>query len=398
MASKTILKFFSLGLLLRLLIMPFTGHWDLTSLNQVADNLFNLGKATAYQHYFAIYPPLTYILLGLWQKIISPFTFFDLSNFLSDPNIISFLNPHVFRYLFLLKFPYLFFDLVIGFILADFFKGSQKEKIFKLWMLNPITLYAVFAWGAIDIIPTFFSILALYLARKNHGLLGGLLLGIGASFKAFPFLLLLPLCLICFSTQKARIKAFIFGLMPFLITILPFIADKSFISRFFSSDQLQVIQHASFYIGREQNISIFYIFYIILLIFLYRNKLSVKYLTWIFFLILFLFYALSAFTPQWFVWGLPFFFLILADNNLSVKWYYSILLIYFLLVILFEVTLNLGLLAPVDNSFLEYPSTGELVSRFFNVDRLNGILRSILAGEFFYLIYLTRPKQPYVNS
>ncbi len=128
MVTKTILRFFLLGLLLRLLVMPFTGHWDLTSLNQVADNLFNFGKSITYQHYFAIYPPLTYIFLGLWQKIISPFAFSDLSNFFSDPNIISFLNPHTFRYLFLLKFPYLFFDLAIGFILADFFKGSQNEK------------------------------------------------------------------------------------------------------------------------------------------------------------------------------------------------------------------------------------------------------------------------------
>ncbi|MBI5123501.1 hypothetical protein HZA75_06610 [Candidatus Roizmanbacteria bacterium] len=392
-------KWLLLGILLRLLIMPFTGHWDLTSLNQVADSLWHSGQSAAYSFYYAIYPPFTYLFLGLWQKLISPLVFSDFHSFLNDPVGVVFLNPHVFRYLFLLKLSYVFFDLGIGFLLYSLVEDKKKkEKIFKLWMLNPITLYATFAWGTIDLIPTFLVILALFLAKKQKGYWAVLALGLGVSFKAFPFLFLIPFCLTYFSSFKKRLKGIFLGLLPFAATILPFLSDKNFVLQFFSSEQLQVIQHAGFYIGREENISLYYIFYSLLIFFLW-SRYGVKYnFNWLFFLVIFVFYALASFTPQWFIWGVPLLFLVMVENDISLFWYVLILAIYLFLVLMFEVTLNLGLLAPLEVTFLDYPSWGEKINSILSVTRIDGLLRSVFSAIIFWLVYLSKPKQRYENS
>lgn len=395
---KNLKKWLLLGLLVRLLIMPFTGHWDLTSLNQVAASFWQ-GKEAVYQHYYAIYPPLAYAFWAVWQKIISPFVFSDFSTFLNSTIAASFLNYHVYRYLFLLKLPYLFFDLGIGLLLTKLFSDNQKqEKIFKLWMLNPITLYATFAWGTLDIIPAFLTVLALYLAHRQKGFWACIALGLGASFKAYPLLLLPVLCLVYFSKTRERILAIFLGLLPFILSISFFLGDKNFLQHFFSSDQLQIIQHASFYIGREQFISLFYIFYVLLLIFLWQKNVIKEELNWFFFLVLFAFYMLSAFTPQWFIWGLPFFFIEMVKGRIGFKWYVLVLLIYFLLVLLFEVTLNFGLLGPWEVTLLVYPSLGEKINTIVDVNRVNGILHSILTAVILWWFYQFRPTKMYENN
>lgn len=396
---RKIFKWLFLGLLIRLLIIPFTGHWDLTSLNQVADTLWRSGPGAAYSYYYAIYPPLTYLFLGFWQKLISPLIFPDFVNFLNNPVAMSLVSPHAYRYLFLLKIPYLVFDLGIGMLLFGLVDGAdKKEKILKLWMLNPVTLYATFAWGTIDIIPTFLVVLALFLSKQGKGLWSVLFLGLGASFKAFPLLFLLPFCLLYFRENKDRLKGLIFGLLPFLVLLLPFIADKNFVTQFFSSDQMQIIQHAGFYIGRNENISFYYIFYGFMLFFLYTKRLSRENLSWLFFLVIFVFYALSSFTPQWFVWGMPLLFLVMVEKNLSLLWYLGVLAIYLFIVLMFEVTLNFGLLAPLEISLLDYPSLGEKINSFMAATRLNGLARSVLSGLILWLFYLSKPKEIYENT
>jgi hypothetical protein len=394
---QKVISIFLAGILLRLLIMPFTGHWDLTSLHQVAQSLYSGGTNAAYQYYYAIYPPLAYIFLGFWQKIINPFLFSDFLSFLNNEVFVSFSSSHALRYFFLLKIPYMFFDIGIGILLYSMMNEQEKkDKIFLLWFFNPITLYATFAWGTLDIIPTFFIVLSLFLVNKNHNMISAVMLGIGASFKAFPLLLLLPLCLISMSgVGKKKIFAIIFGLAPFLLILFPFLKNSNFVASFFSSEQIQIIQHAGFYIGRGENLSLYYIFYALLILFLSNYKIKKEHLSWFFFLVLFVFYAFSAFTPQWFVWGLPFFFMVCVHSNLSNKWLVFITILYFSIVLLFEVTLNFGLFAPLDISLLDYPSIGDKVSSFINTNRLMGIIRSCLSGIILWLVYITKPKRFY---
>lgn len=390
---KKLLITITLGLLIRFLIMPFAGHWDLTSLNQVALSLYTDGIKYAYNYYYAIYPPFAYLFLGFWQKLISVFLFNDFSSLINSEVLYSFSDPHIYRYLFFLKLPYLFFDLGIGLLLYLMQSKQKKDQILALWLFNPITLYATFAWGTLDIIPTFLCVLALYLAEKKHPIFGAIALGFGASFKAFPLLLLVPYCLLAIKdSYKKRLFAVISGALPFVLILLPFLGNADFVTRFFSSDQMQIIQHAGFYIGRNDNLSLYYIFYVFLIFALYHFKIREEKLSWVFFLIIFMFYAFSAFTPQWFVWGLPFLLLVAVNQGLSNKWLLLLVLLYFSLVIFFEITLNFGLFAPMEVTLLDFPSLGDKIGSFIDIHRLNGIIRSVMSGLFLWLIFITKPK------
>lgn len=382
-------KIILLGLIIKAVFMPFTGHWDLTSLHQVSSDLYSLGISAAYSYPYAIYPPLAYLFLGLWQKIISVFLAGDFAAFLNQPTMLAFSGDHVFRYFFLLKFLYLPFDFGISVLIYRMFQDKKQAiRALSLWVFNPIIIYATYMWGTLDIIPTFFLVLALFLGNAKKHFLGALALGIGASFKAFPLILLFPYALFFFEFSiRRKIGMLILGLTPFFFFLFPFLTDKNFILHFFSSDQMQVIQHAGFYIGRNENISLFYIFYAFLLLFLSFRRFPVKEIYKLFFLILFVFYGFCAFTPQWFVWGLPVLIIVLVGLNLSSFIYYLIFLLYFSLVLLFEITLNIGLFAPLELVFLDYPSLGEKMNTLIGLTRINGIIRSVLSAVFLWLIY-----------
>lgn len=392
-------KWLLYALLIRLIFMPLTGHWDLTSLNLVASGLKE-GFGGVYNHSFAIYPPLTYYFLGLWQLIISPFVSSDFSQFLGSPIILSLLNEHAPRYFFLLKIPYLFFDFGVAFLLYRLIEDPVKrERAVKLWLFNPIVIYVLYMWGTIDIIPAFFVLLSLYLLKQKKPLWSVIFLGIGGSFKAFPFLFLPVLVFLYFEQKKMLLKAFILGVVPFLVTVIPFVTDKLFIKNFLSSDQLQIIQHAGFYIGREQNISLFYIFFLLMILFFRQKKIKVElHAPWIFALVIVVFYSFSAFTPQWFIWGLPLLIYLISQSKVSTFWYLTILLLYFSIVILFEITLNLGLFSLIEPTFLDFPSVGEKINSIFSANRLNGLIRSILAAVFLWVIYLAKPEKLYEKN
>lgn len=100
------------------------------------------------------------------------------------------------RSIFLFNMPYLVLDLLSGYLIVKLVDNHHKEFAFALWILNPVVIYISYIFGQIDIIPTFFVILALYYAKKSisntanssdntinfDAILSVLALGIGATF------------------------------------------------------------------------------------------------------------------------------------------------------------------------------------------------------------------------
>ena len=128
--SLPIKQIFLYGILIRLLLMPITGHWDLTSLNDIASYIISHG--VAYKDYYysiSIYPPLTYYFLAGWQMVIKPLVGADFYGWLREPILNAFFNPHVFRYFFLLKIPHLLFDVGIGLLLIKFFTAHTSQLL-----------------------------------------------------------------------------------------------------------------------------------------------------------------------------------------------------------------------------------------------------------------------------
>jgi len=375
-------KVFCLGLLLRLLLMPFFGHWDLTSLHQVA----TVGPSHFYDFSFSIYPPLTYYLLIVWQKIISFFISFDFFNLLNLPNIVSFTSPFVFRHLFLLKVLYLFFDLPCAFLLKSLLATEkQKKTAFAFWMLNPILLYTTYMWGTVDVLVAFFLLLCLFWALNERVLLGAFCLGLSAAFKVFPLILLPFYLVMALTTARKRVLGLIFGVLPLFLSSFHHWHDARFFRQVLLSDRSRLLTQAGIYIGADQFLMVFFLFYFLFL-FLSWEKLKGRrqLLPTCFFLIFLSFYGLVAFTPQWFLWGLP--VLIFVFSSYSFLWPSSpfILLVYFLLVFSFEISLNFGLLAPVERTVLDWPSLADILSPFLSINFIRSFLRTFLASLFFW--------------
>ncbi len=95
---------------------------------------------------------------------------------------------------------------------------------------------------------------------------------------------------------------------------------------------------------------------------------------------------------------MPLLFLVMVEKNLSLLWYLGVLAIYLFIVLMFEITLNVGLLAPLEISLLDYPSLGEKINTFMAATRLNGLARSVLSGLILWLFYLSKPKKFYENT
>jgi hypothetical protein len=97
------------------------------------------------------------------------------------------------------KLPLFLFDLFTGAILYQMVlertgRGSMAQVAFATWFLNPLVILESAVHGAFDVIPVFFSVLAIYCIPRGMVLTGGAALGLAASLKVFP-LLLLPLFL-----------------------------------------------------------------------------------------------------------------------------------------------------------------------------------------------------------
>lgn len=384
-------KWLFLGLFFRILIMPFTGHWDLTSLHVVADSIYKHGPSFIYQgYYYAIYPPLTYFTLGLWQKFITLLVGGDLTNWVGRPVAIAFQEPYAFRYLFFLKLLYLPFDLLIGFILTKFVVDKEKKDLlFKSWMLNPIVIYVVYMWSSIDIIPTFFLLLAVYLFIRNRTYFSLLSLGLGSAFKLFPILFIPIFIVLGCKTNKDKLKGFLMGTLPLLITVLPWATRPGVLKNIFFSSSSNMLTNASIYIGGNIQLPIFLAIWTFILFYLNKNKIiNPSRIINIVTLTLLLIYCLSAFTPQWFIWVMPFLlyhYLELPFIRLPLKILFAL---YAIIVLLFEITLNFGLLAPLEVSILNWPSLGDLVNNFFSVDKMQGLVRSLFGGIAIFIIYL----------
>ena len=139
--------------------------------------------------------------------------------------------PHseqIFRNLFLLKVPIFVFDLGIGALLLKLARRRLKDPLpaYILWMLNPVTLYAAFGYGQIDIYPTFFIVLSVYFADRKKPYLSMISLGMGALTKSYP-LILMPIAAVFLGRRLSeQFKLMASGVCTIAAFYLPFILSS----------------------------------------------------------------------------------------------------------------------------------------------------------------------------
>lgn len=405
-------KVFLLGLLIRLLVMPLTGHWDIRGINFAVYNLPFKGITNVYEvaatgpvdyavnvnfgrDYF-IYPPLTYFTLGTFMTILKPLYGGEFVNWIEGygNNLLSVItHPHVWRYLFLMKIPYLFFDILLLMFLLKFFSSNKERDLaLKYWWLNPIVIYLPYIWGQFDIIPTAIMLAGVYFGTKGHSYKSALLFGLAASFKSYPLILLPFLSVVLGKNIWHMIKLFFVGLTPFLVSTFPFWSHEFFRKTVLFSWQSQKMLDFLWAIGGDDGIYPFIIGYALILmwtIYGLRGQKSalitpiVMTLTW--------YYATTNFHQQWFIWVLPY-LVILAVKDIKLRLLgLGVVGLFFLRLIEIQANVTNELFIWLAPAFDDLPKSRYLVGLAYDIHKFRNLVNSFfVAVSLFLSAYLIK--------
>ena len=407
-ANKYWFKWLIIGVILRLVLMPITLHPDLWGHSFVAyffayrgifnpyEYLVNLGQDHPLVTNFGvadifIYPPLTYFTLGIFRVLVMPFT---------DPNFIptlwnglgsAYSNNNLFSHLLFFKLPYLFVDVATGFLLASLFdKQNSKTKIFTLWMINPVTLYATFMMGQLDILPVFFVILSLCFVKQKKPYASLISLGVGGAYKMFPLLLIIPAALILKRELRQRIKLILAGIAPFVLLSLPYLGSSAFRTMVLFTPKSQKMLFMQFPVTAAEGIYPFVFILFLIYFWIYYRKISRDNLPFVYLSILLLLFSVTHYHPQWFLWVTP----LLIWQNVKTNHKYWLLTttlfaIWLLITLMFEPSLSVGLFGPVCESCRTAIGLSDILANFQDINMFKSLLRSIFAAASFMLIYLS---------
>lgn len=335
------------------------------------------------------YPPLTYFFLGSWFLVTSPFLGDSFNKWEDNWGEYWYTSTNIFRYLFILKLPYLILDLLIGYIFIRLLDKRNIKNALIIWFFNPITIYIIYGLSNFDIIPTFFTLLSLLMFKEKKYFATGVSLGLGASFKLFP-LLLVPFFLIPLIKEHQFKNAgwiLLSTLGIFALMVVPLLNGFLSIS---NSGLTSKIFEMKLNFG-VVSIPIFYFIYGFLIMFFWIKKLSWWNTNLFIVATLLLLISITKIHPQWLLWVLPFLTIIIATNLRLLIVMIPFIVGYLGLIISLEDRfLLLGIISPIfpniyDVSFLE-KSLLSLISKT-NLVVLSQSLIAISSLIIFYQVY-----------
>ena len=400
--KKFLIKWLLIGLFLRLILMPFTVHPDMTALDLGAwvisqkgewltfyDYLSRLPKINPLVNLYGVglfnYPPLAYLTPALFMSILKPLYNFSVNDLFLIGMDKIFQTFGLFKNIFLLKLPYLIFDFSLAGLLLKIFK-EKGQRAFKIWMLNPLTLYATFAMGQFDVIPTLLVVAALFLAMKNKKWLSVMMLGLGGAFKMFPLIFLPIFALVLERGFWRRVWLLFLGLLPYGVIIAPYLFfSPMYRQTAFLATQTEKMFYMKLPLSGAEYLSVFLLGYFLLLI-LAAQKNSKENLWRFGLVLLLLFFSVTHYHPQWFLWITPFFIWDWLSYGRKHLPYLALLFTCWLvLTLFFEPSLHIGLLAPVWPSLLKGGGLTELVGRFYDPFLVKSLVRSFFAAVALFL-------------
>ena len=402
---KKIWPFLVLAVVIRLVLMPITLHSDLWAVSfaqyffafkgilNIYDFLAHLPAdsllAQNYGTNFFTYPPLAYFSLGIFGFILRPF--FDASFW---GNLAAFLpqvltNSQLPRHLFLTKLPYLFFDLGVLALLLTLFEESKKKQLAALlWLFNPLAFYTSYMIGQFDIIPVFFSVLALYFVKKQKPFWAAFSLGIGGAFKMFPHFFL-PFLAVNQDGLSRRIKLLLFGFLPYFLSLLPFLGSAYFRQTVLFSSQSQKMFFAKVPVSGAESLSLFLVIYI----FVFGLALIKKVELWKWFLaVLLLFFAVTHYHPQWFLWITPFLVIFTTEYPQFASLSAVLYCCWLVITLLFEPSLSISLFAPIFPELKNALPLSLLFGAQMDIFQFKSLVRSCFAGISLLVGWITFAK------
>ena len=347
------------GLLIRLLVIPFTLNWDLWANTRLADT-FDLKQLDKfYEEPIAAYPPPTYIWLKSSLNIIKLINGNAFNLWISDSDFGSITNPLLYRYLALIKLPYLIVEIACAFLFSSLFKARQKLFAYMLWWWNPAVIFLVSAWTNIDVFVILFVLLSIKAFQSKRLMLSAAFMSTGVTFKILP-VFFLPFLILAIPRISRKIVATLVCVAFVIaghIPVLPVLA--SYVNHAIIGGYRDQVLFSILAIGPDRTIIVVYLLYFLLLfLFLYiketeRQSRLVSYI----FGVLVIIFSFSRFSLQWFIWLVPFLNIIII-KFWKLRWYPVMAYgVFFLMIFFSQASLNIGMLNPLEATLwrLDYP-------------------------------------------
>lgn len=387
----SLVRLFLLAILLRLLLMPFYYHPDIKTYN-FQSSFLKEGVSNIYTYLIEhnkelpikeefVYFPLTYLFWGSYQVIISPFLGNDFQSWVSDASAEAVNRVGTYRYLFLLKIPYLALDLMLPFLLINFFKSKKdKRDAFILWLFNPFSIFIIYIYSNTDIIPVVLSLASLLLFQKQRVILSGIFLGLAIGFKPYP-VLFLPFLLLFLKDFKEFLKFTSFVMITILAILLPFFS-KEFVNSALVSGLTTRIAYPNLNIGFGEAlmVGVVSLSALFFTLFIMKNK-QVEDSWHYLFLTLLLMFSSVHFHIQWLLWIAPFIVIyhIINRNNRKLIWIW--LTLAFLIPLLYDDrSMTISLLSPISSLYKLLPTPFQILQKLYDPYLVQGILHSIIFG------------------
>jgi len=177
------------------------------------------------------------------------------------------------------------------------------------------------------------------------------------------------------------------GFLPYLLTIAPFITSVAFRQMVLFSPKNQKMLFMGFPVSGAE---VLYPFIIILTLIYFHSLYSkIKYeLDEYFLLILLLFFSVTHYHPQWFLWATPFLLIYLIRS----KFKFNIVILtlfgaWLFLTLLFEASLSYGLFNPLIPSLKDAISPAQIINKYTDVFQLKSIARSFFAACSIFIFW-----------
>jgi hypothetical protein len=381
------------GLIVRLLLMPFTLHvdptfiGDIVAMNRHAYLIAFDSEST--MRAWPSYPLPAYYTMAFFQMVLSPLSPsipLDISGQAALTNWVN--SPMVFRQLFFFKLWYLLFDVGAAFFLWRIVQHDQSKarRAVLLWWLNPIVIYNAYFHGQFDLVPVFFTVLAFYVATREHPTWSLLLFVVAAGYKVYPLFFVLPALLVLYRSWRERLKVLLLGGAGFLVFILPRLIDYNNTASFYADRFFGV----SYDIRFGGQVYVFFALYAALMWYVWSIGARGSEALWRVCLItLLIYYPFSYFDLHYWAWIIP--FVILYWVNWPEEALPSFIAMFVFLLVLTVLAAPIPVnrfLAPISpDFFLRLPGLLEILRPYIPVFLLTNTVRSVLVGTSFYLAW-----------
>ncbi len=396
---KALYKYFLIGMLVRLVFLPFFFQRDLLSTYQRAattiatDNLLydfqQLFTNMVHVIYLFILKSIVPAVNEIFPILLEKDTWTSWLAFNSAYNVFTVLT--------LFKALYLIFDLACMFLILRLtFDGEPEKKleVFKFWIFNPVVIFVLYIFARHDIIAIFVTLIALLLAKKDRKYWSLIVLAIGIALRFFPIMILPVLVFYLARTKKDYITLSLIGVsgLAGIELFSYFCFSKSLIFTLLSTEHFDFLLSPKLDLvtGSHSSIFIFIAVYtVIVLSFLHIKNKSFDILLNYGAIIFLAYIGICYFHPQYMLWAIPFLVILFVRRKslLYYNWFQFALLM--VLLIYWGDLVTKFVLAPIDHKYFVY-LTGiiPLINRVYDSTKFVNIFRSIFTGICIWMIYI----------